>query len=66
MGKEIIDANERYVEELYEAVRAAKRAGVDRGHVDLPVAEFLAAGTAVDETYRALHRDNIEWVYDEV
>jgi len=66
MGKEIIDANERYLEELYEAVRGAKRAGVDRGHVDLPAEAFLPAGAVVDETYRGQHRQNIEWLYDEV
>jgi cyclase len=66
MGKEIIDANQRYIEDLYDAVRRSKRSGVERGDVDLPVAAFVPAGTAVDETYRAQHRENIEWVYDEV
>ncbi len=66
MGKEIIDANERYIEELYSKVRALKRSGVDRGEADLPAEDFAPAGAEVDETYRAQHRENVEWVYDDV
>ena len=66
MGKEIIDANQRYIEGLYDAVRSAKRAGVERGDLDLPATAFVPAGAGVGDTYRALHRQNVEWVYDEV
>jgi hypothetical protein len=66
MGKEIIDANQRYVEDLHDAVRRAKRSGVRRADVDLPVEAFVPGDTEIDETYRALHRENIEWVYDDV
>jgi len=66
MGKEVIDANERYIEDLYEAVRRAKRAGVERGEIDLPAETFAAADAEIDEICRAQHRENIEWVYDEV
>ena len=44
MGKQIIDANERYVAGVYEAVAAAKAAGAGRGELDLPPARFLADG----------------------
>jgi cyclase len=66
MGKEVIDANERYIEDLYEAVRTSKRSGVHRGEVDLPAERFVPAGAEIDQTYRAQHRENVEWVYDEV
>jgi cyclase len=65
-GKEIVDANQRYVEDLYETVRTAKQSGIHRGAIDLPVEAFLPPGTEVDETYRAMHRENIEWAYDEI
>ena len=48
MGKEIIDANQRYVEELYEAVRARKRSGARRVDIDLPVEAFVGDGVEVD------------------
>ena len=41
MGKAIIDANERYVDAVYEAVAAAKAKGAGRGELDLPAARFL-------------------------
>ena len=66
MGKEIIDANQRYLEDLYEAVRARKRSGVNRADVDLPVEAFVADGVEIDEGYRTMHRENVEWAYDEV
>jgi glyoxylase-like metal-dependent hydrolase (beta-lactamase superfamily II) len=66
MGKEIIDANERYVEDLYGAVRGAKAAGVDRADVDLPAEAFVGEGVEVDDTYRGMHRENVEWAYDDV
>ena len=65
MGKEIIDANQRYVEDLYDAVRTAKQSGVQRAALDLPPEGFLPPGAEVNETYREQHRENIAWVYDE-
>ena len=66
MGKQIIDANERYVAGVYEAVAAAKAAGATRGELDLPAERFLAAGVAVDDVYAGAHRENLLWAWDEV
>jgi glyoxylase-like metal-dependent hydrolase (beta-lactamase superfamily II) len=66
MGNQIIDANERYVGGVYEAVAAAKAAGAGRHELDLPAARFLAQGVAVDEVYAAVHRENLLWAWDEV
>jgi glyoxylase-like metal-dependent hydrolase (beta-lactamase superfamily II) len=66
MGKEIIDANQRYIEELYEAVRARKRSGARRVDIDLPVEAFVGKGVEIDATYRVMHRENVEWAYDDV
>jgi len=66
MDKQLIDANERYITSVYEAVAAAKAAGAGRGALELPPARFLAAGVAVDEVYEAAHRGNLLWAWDEV
>ncbi len=66
MDKRIIDANERYVAGVFEAVAAAKAAGVGRGELDLPAARFLEDGVAVDDVYDAVHRENLLWAWDEV
>ncbi len=66
MDKRIIDANERYISGVYEAVTAAKAAGVGRGELELPPGRFLADGVDVDEVYTAAHRDNLLWAWDEV
>lgn len=66
MDKRIIDANERYIAGVVEAVAAAKAAGVARGDLDLPAARFLADGVGVDDVYAAAHRENLLWVWDEV
>jgi glyoxylase-like metal-dependent hydrolase (beta-lactamase superfamily II) len=66
MDKQLIDANERYVSGVYEAVAAAKSAGAGRSEMDLPVERFLAAGVAVDEVYAAAHHENLLWAWDEV
>ncbi len=66
MGKPIIDANERYISGVYEAVAAAKAAGVHRGELDLPPERFLGSGVAVDAVYQAAHRANLHWAWDEV
>jgi len=65
LGKHVIDANQRYVEELYDAVRTAKQSGIQRAALDLPPEGFLPPDTEVNETYREQHRDNVEWAYDE-
>ena len=65
MDKRIIDANERYVVGVYEAVAAAKAAGTGRDEIDLPPEQFLAGGVQVDEVYQAAHRENLLWVWDE-
>jgi glyoxylase-like metal-dependent hydrolase (beta-lactamase superfamily II) len=65
MDKQIIDANERYIVGVYEAVAAAKASGAGRGELDLPAARFLADGVAVDDVYAAAHRDNLLWAWDE-
>ncbi len=66
MDKQIIDANERYVADVYEAVAAAKASGAARGDLDLSPAGFLADGVVVDDVYEAVHRDNLLWAWDEV
>ena len=66
MDKRIIDANERYVLGVYEAVAAAKASGAGRGDLDLPAERFLTAGVAVDDVYRRAHADNLRWAWDEV
>ena len=66
MDKRIIDANERYVAGVYEAVAAAKARGVARGELDLPPDGFLADGVVVDDVYAAAHRENLLWAWDEV
>ncbi len=66
MDKRIIDANERYVGGVYEAVAAAKAAGAGRGELDLPAERFLSAGVIVDYVYAAAHRENLRCAWDEV
>jgi glyoxylase-like metal-dependent hydrolase (beta-lactamase superfamily II) len=65
MDKRIIDANERYVAGVYEAVAAAKAAGAGRDEIDLPPEQFLTGDVEVDEVYQAVHRENLLWVWDE-
>jgi len=66
MDKQIIDANESYIAGVFAAVEAAKAAGVGRGGLDLPAADFLADGVAVDDVYAAVHRENLLWAWDEL
>jgi hypothetical protein len=66
MDKQIIDANERYIAGVFEAVAAAKAARVGRGELELPAAGFLADGVAVDDVYAAVHCENLLWAWDEV
>jgi glyoxylase-like metal-dependent hydrolase (beta-lactamase superfamily II) len=66
MGKEIIDANERYITGVFEAVAEAKRRGAGRNDLDLPASLFLAEGVPIDSVYGKAHRDNLVWAWDEV
>jgi len=66
MGKALIDANERYIGAVYEAVAAAKQAGAGRNDLDLPAAAFLGDDVVLDEVYEDVHRGNLVWAWDEV
>ncbi len=66
MGKPIIDANERYITRLFEAVEEAVTKGVSRHELDLPAEHLLADGVIVDDACRRQHADNVAWVYGEV
>jgi cyclase len=66
MGKQIIDANERYISGVYAAVAKQKRGGAGRHEVDVPAAGLLADGVVLDETYHNAHRANLTWAWDEV
>jgi cyclase len=63
--KSIIDANECYIEGVYESVAAAKRSGVPRTALDVPAGQFLDSGVELDAFYRDAHRQNLEWAWDE-
>jgi hypothetical protein len=66
MGKELIDANERYVSGVYEAVSELKQRGAGRHDLDVPAAGLLDPGVELDEIYATAHQDNLEWAYDEI
>mgnify|MGYP000953371956 CR=1 FL=1 len=66
MDKTVIDANERYIAGVYEAVAQAKASGAGRSELDLPVARFLPKGVVVDDVYDAAHRENLVWAWDEL
>lgn len=66
MGKELIDANERYLTGVYAAVVELKKRGVERHELDVAAEEFLAPGVEIGASYRVAHRENVEWAYDEV
>lgn len=66
MDKRVIDANERYIAGVYDAVAAAKAAGTGRGELDLPAGQFLDDGVVVDDVYAAAHRENLLWAWDEI
>lgn len=66
MGKEIIDHNQRYIEDVYDVVRTAKDSRIPRAELHLPVEEFAPKGVEIDDTYRQVHRENVEWAFDEV
>jgi hypothetical protein len=66
MGRALIDANERYISGVYEAVAAAKKAGAGRNDLDLPAAAFLGGDVVLDDVYAEAHRRNLVWAWDEV
>ena len=66
MGKALIDANERYISGVYEAVAEAKKAGAGRSGLDLPASAFLSAAAVLADFYAEAHRDNLVWAWDEV
>jgi len=66
MGKELIDANERYLSGVYEAVAEQKRQGVSRKQVLVPAADLLGPDVRLDEVYADAHQANLEWAWDEV
>ena len=66
MGKKIIDANERYIAGVYEAVAVQKAAGAGRHELEVPPAGLLEEGVELDETYRNAHRANLLWAWDEL
>ncbi|MCX6364605.1 MAG: MBL fold metallo-hydrolase [Actinobacteria bacterium] len=65
MGRALIDANERYISTVHEAVAAAKAAGAGRNDLDLPAAAFLGEDVVLDAVYEAAHRGNLVWAWDE-
>lgn len=66
MGKELIDANERYVTGVYEAVRELKARGAGRHELEVPMATLLGPDIDLDDADETAHRENLEWAYDEV
>jgi cyclase len=66
MGKELIDANERYISGVYAAVAEQKTRGVTRDAVDVPAASVLPPGVELDTVYAKAHQENLEWAYDEL
>lgn len=65
MDEQLIAANEKYIDGVYEAVSEAKGRGAGRDDLDLPAQRFLARGAVIDDVYAAVHRENLLWAYDE-
>jgi cyclase len=66
MGKALIDANERYVQGVYDAVSAAKSEGAQRGDLDLVADLFLDREVELDAVYREAHVGNLAFAWDEL
>jgi cyclase len=66
MGRALIDANERYISGVHDAVAAAKQAGAGRNDLDLPASAFLDDDVVLDDVYQKAHRANLVWAWDEV
>lgn len=58
-GHELIDANERYMVGVLEAVADARRSSVCVDSTHHPAERFLAAGATVPSSYRAVHAANL-------
>lgn len=65
MGKEIVDANERYLLGLAGAAADGRGRGVPRGELEVPLAGLLPEGTAVDGVYADVHRENVLRAWDD-
>ena len=66
MDKRIIDANERYIAGVYEAVAAAKAAGVGRGELELPPAGSSPTASTSTRSTRPPTATTSLWAWDEV
>ena len=66
MGRELLDANERYLTGLVAAVSAAKRAGAQLRDLDLPAARFVAPEVEIDRLYHEVHAANVARVWEDV
>jgi cyclase len=66
MDASIVDANERYIGELFAAVAEQKRKGATRDALELPVERFVGGDLILSDVYREAHRENLAWAYDEV
>ncbi len=66
MDKQIIDANERYVAGVYEAVAAAKASGGPAATSTCPRRASWRTASSSTTVYEAVHRDNLLWAWDEV
>jgi glyoxylase-like metal-dependent hydrolase (beta-lactamase superfamily II) len=66
MGRELLDANERYLTGLVAAVSAANRAGARPPDLDLPATRFVAPGVEIGTLYHEVHAANVIRVWKEV
>lgn len=66
MGRELLDANERYLTGLVAAVSAAKRAAVQLCDLDLPVTRFIAPEVEIGALYHEVHAANVIRVWEDV
>jgi len=65
-GKELIDRNERYIDGVHGAVADLKGRGAERHELGVPVKDLVGPGVEIGAVYRTVHRENLEWAYDEV
>lgn len=66
MGKELIEANERYINGVHAKVAELKQRGAGRHDLEVPAEALLGRDVELDDVYETAHRENLEWVYDEV
>jgi glyoxylase-like metal-dependent hydrolase (beta-lactamase superfamily II) len=66
MDASLVEANERYIGELFAAVAELKQKGAARDELALPVERFVGADLIVSDVYRRVHSENLAWAYDEV